>query len=262
VLSSGEQTTAHPLTVAELTELAGGLAHELRNPLSTMMVNLKLLAEDLRNPKANNEDVRRRALQRVEVLRREAERLQGLFDDFLRTTGPCRLERKTVNLHDLATHIAHFFEPLAKSHNVELIVQHDGPPPVASVDADLLNQAILNLVINAQEAMPQGGRITIQTRRDGDTAVITITDTGVGISPEQRDRIMRPFFSTKGTGTGLGLSVTRRIIHEHGGSLDFTSQPGHGTTFTIRLPINEPSATRNGSTPAEGESEAPAEPPP
>jgi len=226
-----------PLSVAEMTELAGGLAHELRNPLSTMMVNLKLLAEDLGDSDAPDEDVRRRALKRVEVLRREAQRLQGLFDDFLSTTGPSRLDRKPQDIYDLVHRVASFFEPFALDNGVTIEVKSDDAPLMANVDEKLLTQAILNLVINAQEAMPDGGRLIITAQRSGDDAVVSVADTGVGIAPELRERVVRPFFSTKGSGTGLGLSVTKRVIHDHGGELSFESEPGKGTTFIIRIPL-------------------------
>lgn len=237
IVTPGNQNPDLPLTVAEMTELAGGLAHELRNPLSTMMVNLKLLAEDLGDTDAAGDDVRRRALKRVDVLRREAERLQSLFDDFLNTTGPCRLNRKPENIHELIRRVASFFEPLALDHGITIEVTGDDAPFIAHVDEKLLNQAILNLVINAQEAMPGGGRLVLACHRENNSAVISVADTGVGIAPELKDRVMRPFFSTKGTGTGLGLSVARRAIIEHGGELSLDSRPGVGTTFTITIPL-------------------------
>ena len=249
VMMPSSSNDSLPLTVAEMAALAGGLAHELRNPLSTMMVNLKLLAEDLGDPNAHPDDVRRRGLQRVDVLRREAERLQNLFDDFLRTTGPYRLQRRAIDLHRLTARVAEFFEPLARDHGVEMVLKPDGEPLSCEVDENLLNQAVLNLVINAQEAMPQGGRLTLATGRRGGQAVISISDTGVGIAPAQREHVLRPFFSTKGGGTGLGLSVTRRIVHEHGGEMSFDSEPGKGSTFTIRLPL-KPGASRTMDAPS------------
>jgi len=228
-----------------MAELAGGLAHELRNPLSTMMVNLKLLAEDLQDASAQPEDVRRRALLKVEVLRREAERLQALFDDFLRATGPYRLQRSPIDLRVLIRRVAEFFRPLASGHKVELFLELGDTPLVCPVDEKLMNQALLNLVINAQEAMPDGGRLHVSIGRETDEAIISVSDTGIGISPEQHERIMRPFYSNKADGTGLGLSITRRVIEEHGGTIGFTSEPGKGTIFTIRLPISEKLETRD-----------------
>ena len=237
----------HQRTIAELAELAGGLAHELRNPLSTMMINLKLLAETLRDTSAQVEDVRRRALLKVDVLRREAERLQCLFDEFLNLTGPCRLQRERIDLNAIVTRLANFFEPLATSAGLVLeVVGTDGPLPCV-VDEKLLSQALLNVVVNAQEAMPEGGRLRITLEQDGGEAVISVSDTGVGIAEKDRERLLRPFFSTKAGGTGLGLSVTQRLIREHGGTLDFESKLGVGTTFRIRLPRNAARAGSSGS---------------
>lgn len=222
--------------IAEMAELAGGLAHELRNPLSTMMINLKLLAEDLRDADAHPDDIRRRALLKVDTLRREAERLQSLFDEFLQLTGPFRLQRREGDISAVIRRLVEFVGPLAHSKNVEVVVEGADRPLVGFIDEKLLGQAVLNLVLNAQEAMPGGGRLTISAAIQDDVVQISVSDTGVGIAPEDRPRIFRPFFSTKRTGTGLGLSLTQRIIQEHGGTLEFTSEPGLGTTFTFRLP--------------------------
>ena len=237
----------HRRTISEMAELAGGLAHELRNPLSTMMINLKLLAEDLRDTGSHFDDVRRRALLKVDVLRQESGRLQSLFDEFLNLMGPCRLQRQTTDLSAMVARLAEFFEPLAKSKGVEVRVEGADAPVPGRVDSNLLSQALLNIVVNAQEAMPEGGVLRISIAREGGDATLTISDTGVGIAPEDRSRILRPFFSTKASGTGLGLSITQRIIREHGGRLDFESARGQGTTFTIRLPLDSGGADRPAS---------------
>jgi len=224
--------------VIELAELAGGLAHELRNPLSTMMINLKLLAEDLRDFDAYPRDVRRRALLKVEVLQREAERLQTLFDEFLNLAGPCSVQRAQVDLHGIVARLVEFCGPLLTANHIHVSVVAERTPVNCSVDEKLLRQALLNIVINAQQAMPNGGELRITCGAEGEWASIAVSDTGVGIPPQYHDRVFRPFFSTKSGGTGLGLSITQRIIHEHGGTLAFHSEVGSGTTFTIRLPLH------------------------
>jgi len=221
--------------VAELAELAGGLAHELRNPLSTIMINLKLLAEQLQDERVSSADLRRRALVKVEALRREAERLQALFDDFLRLAGPVRLQTAEIDLTSVVDRLVEFCTPMARGKGIEIVVRGDRPL-TCQADEKLISQALLNLVINAQDAMPQGGTLTITTESDAEHARILVADTGVGIAPEARERIMRPFFSTKESGTGLGLSITRRIIEAHGGTLTFESAVGRGTMFIIALP--------------------------
>ena len=224
-------------TVSEMAELAGGLAHELRNPLSTMMVNLTLLAEDLADEAARPEDTRRRALIKVETLRREAARLQRLFDEFLHLTGERRLECADVDIGEVVARLVEFFAPEAGRENVSIALDREDQPLICSVDERLLRQALLNLAINARQAMPEGGTLRFCVRRDGDSAVIALTDTGVGIESKQLERIFRPFYSTKAGGSGLGLPITQRIVGEHGGTLACKSEVGRGTTFTIRLPL-------------------------
>lgn len=223
--------------VAEMAELAGGLAHELRNPLSTLMINLKLLSEDLANEHASFDLVRRRAITRVESLRHEAQRLQNLFEEFLRLATPCALNRHTANLHELIQQLMNFLEPSLQAANVVVNLRLEANPHQLHVDEDMLRQALLNLIINGQQAMPEGGQITVATRNENSDLIIEVFDTGVGIAKSDHDRILRPFYSTKKNGNGLGLSITRRIIEEHGGTLTFDSQLGKGTTFHVRLPI-------------------------
>lgn len=248
-MSYGDSTSPAPqLTVAEMTELAGGLAHELRNPLSTMMINLKLLAEDMRDSAASFEDVRRRALLKVDVLRREAERLQSLFDDFLNLTSPYHLELAGCDLNRIVARLVEFFDPMLHANRIKVSMRSPQAPLRCNVDEKLISQAMLNLVINARDAMPDGGDLTIITVTEGPWAIIHVADTGIGIAEKDQDRILRPFFSTKAKGSGLGLSITRRIILEHGGELSFTSRPGEGTTFTVRLPLETPASGDRGAT--------------
>ncbi len=202
------------------------------------MINLKLLTEDLQDLTVRPEDTRRRALLKVEGLRREAQRLQNLFDEFLSLTGPCRLRRAETDLSAVVARLAQFFAPEADAHKIELVVVTAQEPLPCPVDEQLLGQALLNIMINARQAMPDGGELRITTAVDGDTAVISVTDTGVGIEEKDIERIFRPFFSTKASGSGLGLSITQRIVSEHGGILACESELEKGTTFTIRLPLH------------------------
>lgn len=231
-----DQRDIHSAAVAEIAGLAGGLAHELRNPLSTMMINLKLLAEDLQDQDADPLDIRRRALLKVDVLRQEAQRLQNLFDDFLNLTGPCSVEKKNIDINSIVQKMVTFFEPLAHNHGISLQLALAESPLMCPVDDELLSQALLNIVVNAQQAMPEGGQITISTQECGDHVVLRVTDNGVGIAPEDQERILKPFYSTKRKGTGLGLSITNRLIQAQGGKIEFTTKQGEGTTFSISLP--------------------------
>ena len=219
-----------------MAELIGGLAHELRNPLSTMMINLKLLAEDLADENTDSRDMRRTAINKVDQLIGEAKRLQSLFDEFLSITGPFEINRKPSKLDKLVCDLIEFVRPMAASQGVEIQLHGDGDQMVCEVDEALIRQALLNILINAQQAMPDGGTLDVELRGDENEIVVAVRDTGIGISESDQDRIFRPFFSTKSGGNGLGLSITHRIIGEHGGSMTFQSELGQGTTVTIRLP--------------------------
>ncbi len=223
--------------IAEMSELAGGLAHELRNPLSTMMINLKLLAEDLRDENAHPDDMRRRAMLKVDSLRYEAERLQRLFDEFLHVAGPYRLQSTSCNLNDVVAKLISFVEPEARERGIDVKTNFSPNNLNCRIDANLIRQALVNILSNAQDAMPEGGTLTISTRQEDAIAVVRVADTGVGIAEEDHEKISRPFFSTKAQGTGLGLSITRRIIHEHSGTLALHSKLGEGTTVIVRLPM-------------------------
>ena len=235
---SGESTPVKedPRSIAQITELVGGLAHELRNPLSTMMINLKLLAEDLQDEQSSGGDVRRRALIKVDALRREAERLQNLFDEFLNLAGPFTLHKAQIDINLIVSRLAQFLEPMARANNVSVTVATAESPLMCLADEELLSQALLNIVLNGQQAMTDGGYLRIAAGEGEGEAFISVSDTGVGIAAEDAERVFRPFFSTKAKGSGLGLSITRRIIEEHGGTLTFSSELSKGTTFTIRLP--------------------------
>lgn len=230
----------HRRAVAEIAELAGGLAHELRNPLSTIMIQLKLLTEDLQDTAVDAEDMRRRALLKVDSVRLEAERLQALFDEFLQLAGPCRLKLAYTDLASVLRRLAEFVEPAARQAGIRVETVLPAGTAMCRVDERLLGQALLNLVINAQQAMPQGGTLRIALTPGPQWMTLEVADTGVGIAPADQARIFRPFFSTKPHGTGLGLSITRRIVADHDGRLEFTSEQGRGSRFTIHLPVVGP----------------------
>ncbi len=238
VAESDDRKTRQEQMVAEMAELAGGLAHELRNPLSTMMINLKLLAEDLSDSDARLSDVRRRALIKVDRLSHEAKRLQSLFDEFLRLAGPCRLNLVSVDVNRVVGELVEFVKPMATNAGIPIEFQHEPEPLWCCLDENLIRQALLNLLVNAQQAMPDGGTLTIGTSGTTEHVSMQITDSGVGISSKDQARIMRPFVSTKPDGNGLGLSITRRVVEEHGGEMTLQSTLGKGTTATISIPRN------------------------
>jgi two-component system sensor histidine kinase HydH len=220
---------------AALAELAGGFIHEIKNHLGTLGLNLQLLAEDLDDPQNNKE---RRALARVQKLQSDCERLTSLSNDFLRFARIKDLERTPTDLAKLIEEMIDFFEPTAKAANIDIRVYMPGDLPAVPLHRDMFKQALLNLLLNAEQAMPEGGQITLQAAMaPGPAVCFNIIDTGKGIPPEALGKIFEPFFSTKTTGSGLGLPTTKRIVEAHGGEISVESEVGKGTKFSIRLPV-------------------------
>jgi two-component system sensor histidine kinase HydH len=214
--------------------LAAGLAHEIKNPLSTISLNLQLLQEDWQGPETPRQ---RRTLKRLETLQRETSRLAGLLEDFLRYARTQHIEPEPCRLNDIVQEMLDFFAPQAARCGIDIRTRLAPDLPVVHADPKLLKQAILNLVVNAREAMPDGGELLVQTARHGDQLQIDVTDTGVGIPDHHLGKIFDLYFSTREGGSGLGLAATRRILELHGGTIDVESEVHKGTHFTIRLPI-------------------------
>jgi signal transduction histidine kinase len=223
----------------ELAELAGGFVHDLKNHLSTLRLNLQLLAEDFPDPQSQRE---RRALDRIQRLQNECQRLVDISNEFLRFARVKDLELTSANLGEVVEELIDFFGPTARAGNIEIKSYIPADLPPVALNRDLFKQALLNLLLNAQQAMPAGGEITIQSRAEPDGVTLSLIDTGAGMSPEVLANAFRPFYSTRGGGTGLGLPTTRKIIEAHGGRIDVQSEVGHGTKFTLHLPSEKASS--------------------
>ena len=220
---------------AALAELAGGFIHELKNHLNTLNLNLQLLGEDFENPENQRE---RRALTRVQKLQGECQRLVDLSNDFL---GFARIKEVPLQPGDLGKIIEEmidFFTPTARASNIEIKTFIPADLPTLQLDNEMIRQALLNLMLNAVQAMPEGGELTFQAVVENHHVCLSLIDTGIGIAPELLPKIFRPFFSTKSKigGSGLGLATTKRIIEAHHGTIDVQSEVGKGTKFTIQLP--------------------------
>jgi signal transduction histidine kinase len=226
----------------ELAELAGGFVHDLKNHLSTLRLNLQLLAEDFQEPQSQRE---RRALDRIVRLQNECQRLVDISNEFLRFARVKDLELAPANLGEVVEELTDFFGPMARVANIEIKSYIPADLPPVALNRDLFKQALLNLLLNAQQAMPNGGEITLLARTEPEGIVLDLIDTGQGMSPEVLAKAFRPFYSTRSGGTGLGLPTTRKIIEAHGGRIEVQSAAGRGTKFTIRLP-----AARFGERPA------------
>ena len=221
--------------LAELGTLTSGLAHEIKNPLSTVQLNLQLLSEDL-DPLDVHHD---RLVRRLTTVQREAGRLRETLDDFLRYAGKIELDRRPTDLNELLDELVDFFSPQAQLQRVQLRLKHADTPLIAFVDPKLIKQAVLNLLLNALQAMAGGGELMLLARQDEDNARIDVIDTGPGIPVETRENIFKAYYSTKRGGTGLGLAISQRIAKEHGGELDVDSEVGKGSDFFLLLPMDK-----------------------
>jgi signal transduction histidine kinase len=219
--------------LAELGTLTGGLAHEIKNPLSTVQLNLQLLSEEL-DPRDKNQQ---RMVHRLGVVQRETGRLREILDDFLRYAGKMELDRKPTDLNDLLEELVDFFAPQAQLQRVQIRLRRDDLPLMAFVDPKFIKQAVLNLMINATQAMPDGGELILSASGTEGMARIDVIDTGQGVSAEAMDNIFKAYYSTKRGGTGLGLAISQRIAREHGGILKVESEAGKGSDFSLTVPI-------------------------
>ena len=221
-----------------LARIAGGLAHEIKNPLSTMAINLALLEEEFKKTAEEEGSARTgRVLKRVSALQREVNRLEGILEDFLRYARGGEVNRAPMDLGELVRDTLSFVE---SEDSLQAIRHHVDMPsslPMVLLDKGLFQQALVNLFVNARQAMPDGGELIVQAQRMGNFVEVTVTDTGVGMEPEALERCFDIYWSNKKQGTGLGLPTVRRIVEEHEGAIEVVSEPGRGTSIRIVLPL-------------------------
>jgi signal transduction histidine kinase len=225
--------------MAEIGNMTSGLAHEIKNPLSTVGLNAQLLAEDIDHLEAPEKE-KVKITKRLDSLSREVHRLKGILDDFLQFAGRMKLHREKIDLREVLSDLEDFYHPQCESESIVLRMQLPEYPVVANVDASLLKQAVLNLLINATHAMAECEQKELMIRLDADAneACIHIIDTGKGIEQNRIDEIFHPYVSTKQGGTGLGLPTTMRIAQEHGGHIHVSSTVGKGSDFTVCVPLH------------------------
>ncbi len=231
-----------------LTLVARGLAHEIKNPLSTMAINLTLLEEEFEGDRAGGapelSPKDKRCLKRIGVLTREVSHLEGILDDFLRFARGGQVNRAPSDLVALVRELLDFTEPEHKASGIVVHVDLPDSLPLAMIDTEAIRRVLTNLFVNARHAMPGGGELIVQVRRAGPWAEIAVTDTGVGMDEDQLSRCFDLYWSTKRGGTGLGLSTVQRVVAEHGGTVRVLSDAGRGTSFTISLPLVQELAGR------------------
>ncbi len=230
----------------ELSQLIGELAHEIKNPLSTIKINLKLIKEELEGSKfaelgnkESDEEKQRfiRALRKITVIQKEADRLEQILDGLLRYIDKTRPQLARIDVNELISDMIDFYSPQAYSHSITVRQGLYQEPLICRIDAGMLKQAILNLFINAQQAMNNGGELIIKTSKQDNDAVIQISDTGIGIAPDKLLNIFKVYYSSRPKGTGLGLPTAKKIIEGHNGTITVNSEPDKGTLFTITLPL-------------------------
>lgn len=227
--------------LADTGAMAGGLAHEIKNPLSTIGLNAQLLAEsisDLDTP----EDRKAPLLRRIDTLTREIDRLRGILADFLDFAGGLHLQVVTQDVNTVVDELVDFFAPQAEQARVRIRTTLAPRRLEAPIDAPLIKQALLNLMLNAVQAMAANpGELIIRTERvtesDGMQAVVIhIIDTGPGMDDATRAKVFQPYFTSKAGGSGLGMPTARRLVEAHGGRIELFSEPGKGTDVRVILP--------------------------
>ncbi|MCY4486321.1 MAG: ATP-binding protein [Deltaproteobacteria bacterium] len=213
--------------------LAATVAHEVRNPLNAISMGLQRLKGEFQPTQDEGEYSRF-----IELMRAEVHRLNAIVEEFLTLARPLNIKPDLVKVDQLLKDLTTLTGGDAESSGVEIAVVHHGPRPVVKADPDYLKQVLLNLILNGLQAMPEGGKLTIETSiRDGKMR-LSVSDTGVGIAKENQARIFEPYFTTKSEGSGLGLPIARRIVESHGGTIEVTSQTDAGTRFDIVLPLD------------------------
>ena len=218
--------------LATLGELAAGLAHEIRNPLAGIAGVIEIIGRDL--PQTSP------ARSVVKDVRHEITQINRILSDLLETARPRAPQIRRADLNTTIDHAVMLGRQQALSKPITIDFRKNPSLPEVEHDSDQIHQVLLNLLLNAIQAIEGKGLVTVELeRRNGEVAII-VTDTGHGISPEHLPNIFRPFYTTKGNGTGLGLSLARRIVEEHKGRIEVTSSVGRGTKFVVFLPLRRP----------------------
>ena len=232
--------------LAVIGAMSARLAHEIRNPLSSIKLNIALVHDEVDTLSKDHSATANEARSLLRSIDSEVHRIQRVTEDYLQFARLPKPRRELVSLNEMLGQGLSFMDSLFHATHVTARTEFDPSLPRIEADEGQLWQAILNLVRNALEAMPQGGTLSVSTARSGSNAVLTVSDTGKGINLQEQEQIFKPFFSTKASGTGLGLPLAQQVVSEHDGSIRFESVPGKGTTFVIELPL--PKEPKHGKT--------------
>ena len=217
-----------------LERLLARLAHEIRNPLSSLDVHVQLLEEDLVSLAP---EMRSQLNPRLGIIRGELHRLESIVSQFLRLASPSSLDVESVEVGKIVRHVCELLRPEAAARQIEILATIEQELPALEADSVRLTQALVNLVINAIQAIEHNGRIEVLAQLLEQTMVISVSDSGPGIPPEKLASIFDPFFTTKAEGHGLGLWIAQQIVSAHGGRLTALNRPEGGAAFKIALPL-------------------------
>ena len=214
--------------LSTLGELSAGLAHEIRNPLGSIRGTAEILKDGVPDGDPRHEF--------AEILVKEVDRLNRVLEDFLRFARQTPLERGKFDLNTVVREVLDLTRRQAERSRIGVTVELAGLPLLAG-DGGQIRQVLLNLVLNALQAMPDGGQLAVTTRSEGKAATVTVADNGPGIPPGEEARIFKPFVTTRADGTGLGLPISQRIVASHGGQITLVPRPGGGASFVVSLPV-------------------------
>lgn len=230
-------SSEHDSRLKALGTLAAGVAHEVRNPLNSIAMTIQYLKDTLKET-LQGADSDSEVQECLDVVTRQVKELNQIVEEFLQLTRPVEMNWKMTDLNNFLVNVIRNFTSALQIAKIKLICDYSKDPLYIKVDHDKLRQAISNIIINSIQAMPDGGELRIITARDvsRNSAIIQISDTGVGIPQENLDRLFEPYFTTKPNGTGLGLAITYKMVEAHGGEIRVESIEGQGAIFTIVLP--------------------------
>jgi signal transduction histidine kinase len=227
--------------LSAIGRLTSGVAHEVKNPINAIVVHLEVLRQKM---KEIDPDTRRH----VDVISSEIQRLDRVVQTLVDFTRPVELRLSDMDLRKVVEDVVSLASPAAEKHNVLIEREPSQDALPVRIDVDLVKQAVLNIVLNGVQAMPNGGTLRLTVGRDGDGALISVRDQGAGIPDNIRDKIFNLYFTTKSGGSGIGLAMAYRVVQLHHGSVEFSTIIDHGTTFYLRFPLAETAA--NGEAPA------------
>jgi len=227
------QQTIESERLNALTLLAAGVAHEIGNPLNSLHIHLQLMERSVQNL---HDGAKAELQQSIDIARSEVNRLDSIVTQFLRAIRPSRPELRPENINTIVEEAVRFFRPEIQDRDIVVEQELHSDLPLLQLDRDQMKQAFYNVIKNSLEAMKRRGTLRIRTDRDDTHVLVRFVDTGGGMSAENLSRVFEPYFTTKPSGTGLGLLIVRRIVREHGGELSIESERDKGLSLTIRLP--------------------------